>query len=296
MNPNRWPARQHVAGLHVTEDAPRDEAGDLHARDVAPVGGAQVQRIALVLERRLVQRGIDERAGVVPRGDDGSVHRAAVRMDVEHVHEDADLERVALQVRVACRLDLDDPAVGRREHGAGIARERARRIAEELQDEQRGEPREAPRPSQMSGHGERDGRDQGQRDEQPALAGDDRMRIVGFHSVSVHRNGGRPDNTPSPLPLDVAATPADAAPRLLGHAVHPRLAFVRLPLHHVLDAARAIERAGRRGRSGAKSSASMPDAPGARARSPGVPALAAVAGPGRSPYCFSASFAEHRRR
>ena len=92
-------ARERVAGLHVAEDPPRDQSGDLHAGDVVAARRAQVQRIALVLERRLVERGVDEAAGVIPRVDDRAVDRAAVRVDVEHVHEHADLERVAVEVR-----------------------------------------------------------------------------------------------------------------------------------------------------------------------------------------------------
>src|SRR3982751_247465 len=34
------PARERVARLHVAEDAPRDEAGDLHAGDLGAVGEA----------------------------------------------------------------------------------------------------------------------------------------------------------------------------------------------------------------------------------------------------------------
>ena len=96
-----------------------------------------MQRVALVLERRLVERRVDEAAGVVPRGDDRAVDRAAIRMHVEHVHEHADLERVAVEIRIARLLDADDLAVGRRKHGVGLARHLARRIAEELRDEQR---------------------------------------------------------------------------------------------------------------------------------------------------------------
>ena len=55
-------ARERGTRLDVAQDAARDEARDLHAGDVVAVGGAQVQRVALVLERRLVERGVDERA------------------------------------------------------------------------------------------------------------------------------------------------------------------------------------------------------------------------------------------
>ena len=141
------PARQRGAGFHVAEDSPRDEPRHLDAGDVAAPGGAQMQRVALVLERRLVERGVEEAAGVVPRGHDHSVDGTAVRMHVEHVHEHADLERVAVEIRIARLPDADDPAVGRGEHGVGIARNGPRRIAKELDDEQHhqpGEPRGKP--------------------------------------------------------------------------------------------------------------------------------------------------------
>src|SRR4051812_23402212 len=43
-------ALQLGARLDVAKDAPRDQAGDLHAGHVAPVGGAQPEGVALVLE------------------------------------------------------------------------------------------------------------------------------------------------------------------------------------------------------------------------------------------------------
>src|SRR6266850_6723662 len=83
-------ARKTVSRPDVAEDAPRDQAGHLHAGDVDTRLGAQVYRVALVVERRLVERRIDEAAGVIPHIHDVTVHRAAVRVDVEDVHEDAD--------------------------------------------------------------------------------------------------------------------------------------------------------------------------------------------------------------
>jgi hypothetical protein len=37
--------------------------------------------------------------------------------DIEYVHEHADQQRVAVEIRVARLADLDDPAVGGRQHG-----------------------------------------------------------------------------------------------------------------------------------------------------------------------------------
>src|SRR5260221_3454655 len=59
-------ACQRGAGLDIAKDAPRDEAGDLHAGHVAPVGRAQPQSVALVLEGRPVQGGVEEAARKVP--------------------------------------------------------------------------------------------------------------------------------------------------------------------------------------------------------------------------------------
>src|SRR5258706_15829492 len=49
-------ALQLGARLDVAKDAPRDQAGDLHAGHVAPGGGAQPEGVALVLERGFVER------------------------------------------------------------------------------------------------------------------------------------------------------------------------------------------------------------------------------------------------
>src|SRR6185312_12084679 len=75
-------ARDAIAGLDVAEDAPRDEPRDLHDGDVDALAGAKVQRVALVGGRRLVERGVDERAGLVPDVHHFGVDRAAVRVDV----------------------------------------------------------------------------------------------------------------------------------------------------------------------------------------------------------------------
>ena len=41
----------HAALVHVAQDAPRDQPGDLHHRHVAPVRQAHRQRVALVVRR-----------------------------------------------------------------------------------------------------------------------------------------------------------------------------------------------------------------------------------------------------
>ena len=44
-------------GLHVADDAPRERAGDLHARDSAARRVLEHDRVLLVVERRLVGEG-----------------------------------------------------------------------------------------------------------------------------------------------------------------------------------------------------------------------------------------------
>src|SRR6266446_493782 len=43
-------ARELGAGADIAQDAPRDQAGDLHAGHVLPLAGLQPQGVALVLE------------------------------------------------------------------------------------------------------------------------------------------------------------------------------------------------------------------------------------------------------
>ena len=58
--PEAFAGIQWLGRFHPADDAACDEAGDLHAGDVLTVGGAQVQRVALVLDRGLVEGGIHE--------------------------------------------------------------------------------------------------------------------------------------------------------------------------------------------------------------------------------------------
>src|SRR5262249_28066660 len=95
----------------IAKNAPGDEARYLHAGHVLARSSAQPQRGALVLERRLVERGVDEGAGEVPLLLHRAVDRRAVGVDVEDVHEHADLQRVALEVWILRASDEDDAAV-----------------------------------------------------------------------------------------------------------------------------------------------------------------------------------------
>src|SRR5215470_9922767 len=105
-------ARKAVAAIDVAQDTSRNEPGYLYAGKFRAGRARDVQRAALVLQRSLVELGVDEAAGVVPLVVHRAVHRAAVRVHVEHIHENADLERIAFEIRIARPLDGDDPAVG----------------------------------------------------------------------------------------------------------------------------------------------------------------------------------------
>src|SRR5258708_32454064 len=54
------------AALDIAEDAARDQSRHLDAGHILAIRGLQPQRIALVLQRRLVERGIDEGAREIP--------------------------------------------------------------------------------------------------------------------------------------------------------------------------------------------------------------------------------------
>ena len=96
-------------------------------------------------------------------------------------------------------LDLHDAAVGRRQHRIGRLRNRAFRVAEELRDKgdddprQDGEQRMRP-PRQRGGDDDRD------REERPAFAGEEGMRIVVGHARELLRceraNYALPDPAP----------------------------------------------------------------------------------------------------
>jgi hypothetical protein len=105
-------ARERAARLDVAQNPARDQSGDLNARHIVAFGGSQMKRIALVLKRRLVEGGIEKAAGVIPGVDDAAVDRTAVRMNIEHVHEHADLESIAVEVGIAALPDGNDLAVG----------------------------------------------------------------------------------------------------------------------------------------------------------------------------------------
>ena len=59
-------ARLHLlAFLHFAQYAPRHETGDLHHGNLAPIGQFHRQTVAFIIDRRFVQRRIQELAGAV---------------------------------------------------------------------------------------------------------------------------------------------------------------------------------------------------------------------------------------
>src|SRR5690606_29850112 len=102
--------------LDITKYALRDQAGHLDSGHDMTMGSKQYSSIALVFERSLVQRSIEKLAGEIVDGSDTALYRGAVGVDIEHVHEHADLDGVAIGVRVANFLDGHYAAIGRRKH------------------------------------------------------------------------------------------------------------------------------------------------------------------------------------
>src|SRR5205814_1577130 len=60
------PPRQAVALVDTAQNAPRDQACHLDAGHVRAPGRTQPQRVALVLQGRFIERGIDEAPWMVP--------------------------------------------------------------------------------------------------------------------------------------------------------------------------------------------------------------------------------------
>src|SRR5512134_629846 len=73
-----------VALSRKCHDAPRDQPGDLHDRDLHAVGTGYDEPAPLILLARLVDRCVEEAAGHIDRAHDASGNRRAVDVDVEH--------------------------------------------------------------------------------------------------------------------------------------------------------------------------------------------------------------------
>ncbi len=174
-------ALERGARVDVAEDPARDQAGDLHAGDALPVAGFDPQGIPFVLQRRLVQRGVEERPGVVPALPHRTVHRRAVGVHVEDVHEYRDLQRIALEIGIAHLLHSHHAAVRRRQPPPADQRgSRAAGSRKELQDEQRDHPQRQRRrePVEIM---DVQGRGNGDRQEQPALPSNQGVRVMRGH-------------------------------------------------------------------------------------------------------------------
>ena len=76
-----------VALAQVADDAPGDQAGDLHHGDLPAVRQAQRDGVALVRFAGLVQAGVEEAAVAVGDSGDDAVGRDAVHVDVQHGQE-----------------------------------------------------------------------------------------------------------------------------------------------------------------------------------------------------------------
>src|SRR6185503_8487694 len=131
--------------------------------------------VALVVGGGLVERRVHEEALVVAHVLHHRIHGRTLGMNVEDVHEDADLHglRVAA-IRIRRFAHHDDAAVGGAEHEARALRDLARGIAKELQDEDRDEPEGRRPPPEEVRDDRRD--DRRERKERPTFPRDDRVR------------------------------------------------------------------------------------------------------------------------
>src|SRR3984893_3640414 len=101
-------------------------------------------------------------------------------MHVEDVHEHAYLQRLAVEIRVACLFHHHDATVGGRQDRVRLRRNHTRWIAEELDDEHHDEPHRHRR-KPPTGERQREGHRCRYRDEQPAFASNDGMWIAAIH-------------------------------------------------------------------------------------------------------------------
>ena len=82
-----------LAGMQIVtlaakgDDTPCNEAGDLDETDIAAVIHGDTEGLALVLVRRLVERGVEEPALVIGAPRDPADDRRAVHMHIEDIHE-----------------------------------------------------------------------------------------------------------------------------------------------------------------------------------------------------------------
>src|SRR5438105_1152279 len=98
-------------------------------------------------------------------------------MHVEDVHEDADLQRITVEPGIASIAHEQHAPIGGTQDEALAGRDLARRVAEELQDEECDDPERSRPPAEEIGRERRDRHRE--REKGPAFPRDDRMRVVG---------------------------------------------------------------------------------------------------------------------
>jgi len=134
-NAEAFACREVVPFLHIAHDAARDETGNLHHHDILAIRALDHHGVALIRIARLVEIGIEEKAGAIGDALHLACNRRAVHMAVEHIHEDADagarhVAKAQLLGRT-CLGDEVDHAIGRaddetfprRRHAIGVAEE-----------------------------------------------------------------------------------------------------------------------------------------------------------------------------
>src|SRR5262245_55318901 len=149
------PGSDGLAGPYEADNPPRDKACNLYNRNSRTRRGDH-QAIALVVDTRLVEIGVEEFAGVINDFLDLPGDRTAVNMAVEHAHEDRNARQWSVaEIKVGRRNragDLAYATICRRHHQAVPYRGHPRGIAEEIRAPdrcQRPEPSErAPEPKQ----------------------------------------------------------------------------------------------------------------------------------------------------
>ena len=124
-----------VADLDVADDAPRDQAGDLHGDHLDTVGRADQHAVALVVLAGGLQLGGVEQTRPVLHGHDLAADRCALHVGVQHRKEDADTrQRRGGQAELGGRrrlLDEADQPVGRCDDETGPGGRHPGRMPEE---------------------------------------------------------------------------------------------------------------------------------------------------------------------
>ena len=151
----------------------------------------ELQRVALVVERRLVERGVDERARVIPRlatvPSTGLRFECTLNTFMNTLIFSASRSRYgsrALPIRTTRPSAGDSTAFG----CAGTLRGGSRK---NCSDEDEHDPRDDAS-SHHDAQRQRDGDDQRDGEKRPAFAGDDRMRDSGGRHRAAHSSDAPP--------------------------------------------------------------------------------------------------------